>query len=257
MAGPKREYHQSEIGTYLKCGKQWEFRYVQGIKTPPRAALTVGSSVDAAVTHNLIQKVQSGKDISTEAILDAYSGDFDIRAKDTEWREDDQGKQKDIGAQLVKLHHEQVAPGILPATVQEKFTLETDAGFDLGGTIDLTEKSGIVVDTKTAKTAYDEDAISRALQPALYDFAYESLHGKPAEGFRFDVLVKPTAKKPPSVQRVQAKVTPADREWLFDTIGNVHKAIEAGVAMPAADGSWWCSKDWCGYWSICKGKGRK
>lgn len=255
MSRPK--YHQSEIETFLKCGKQWEFRYVQGLRVPPKAALTVGSAVDTAVTRNLIEKVQTGKDMPTEAVLDAFSSDFERRKSETEWGEDDPGEQKDVGVKLVTLHHANLAPKIEPATVQEEFHLQTDAGYDLGGTIDLTEKNGIVADTKTSKSKYEPDAIARAIQPAMYDFAYEALHRKPAEGFRFDVLIKPTARKPAEFQQVQAKVTIEDRTWLFDTINNVHKAIQAGVAMPAPANSWWCSPDWCGYWSRCKGKGRK
>jgi len=244
----RRRYHQSEIQTFLKCPKQWEFRYQQGIKTPPKAALTVGSSVDAAVTYNLVEKLKTGQDLPTEVVLDTFSTDFDTKAKETEWGDDDQGKQKDLGASLVKLHHLEAAPTINPATVQESFVIETDAGYDLGGTIDLTEKSGIIADTKTSKTSYGEDAIERALQPALYDFAYEAINKKPATGFRFDVLVK---TKVPKLQRVQGTVTPRDREWLFDTINNVHKAIEAGIATPAPDGAWWCSREWCGYAHLC------
>lgn len=254
MSRPK--YHQSEIATFLKCGKQWEFRYVQGIKTPSRAALTVGSAVDAAVTYNLLEKLKTGVDLPKQAVLDAYSGNFDNLSPDTAWGEDDAGKQKDMGVKLITLHHEVIAPRIDPASVQESFVIETDGGYDLGGTIDLTEKSGVIADTKTAKTAYDEDAIARALQPAMYDFAYEAVNGKPATGFRYDVLIKPTTKNPARAQQILGKVTPDDREWLFDTIGQVHKAISAGVAQPAADGAWWCSKDWCPYWAMCKGKGR-
>lgn len=249
MSRPK--YHQSELALYLKCGKAWEYRYVQGIKTPPKAVLTVGSSVDAAVTHNLIQKIKSGEDLPAEAVLDTFSSDFDSRVKETEWEDEDPGVSKDIGASLVKLHHEKAAPAIKPKSVQESFVIETDAGYDLGGTIDLTEVSGVVADTKTSKLAYKADAIERALQPALYDFAYEALNGKPAEAFRFDVLVKPTKTKPAQYQAVQAKVTGADREWLFETITQVHKSIQAGVTLPAPEGAWWCSREWCGYAGIC------
>lgn len=253
----RRKYHQSEIAVFLKCPKQWEFRYVQGLKTPPKAALTVGSSVDHAVTHNLVEKMKSGTDLPLETVLDAYSTGFEQRANDTEWGEDDRGQQKDMGAQLIKIHHTQAAPKIKPASVQEEFVIETDAGYDLGGTLDLTEKDGTIVDTKTSKTAYAEDAISRALQPAMYDFAFQAIRQKPASGWRYDVLIKPTKTKPAQLQQVSGKVTHDDRTWLFDTINNVHKAINAGVATPAADGAWWCSKDWCGFWDRCKGKGRK
>jgi CRISPR/Cas system-associated exonuclease Cas4 (RecB family) len=253
----RRKYHQSEIKTFLKCGKQWEFRYLLGIKTPPNAARTIGSAVDKAVTHNLVQKVKTGQDVSMEEVLDTYATDFTTRAQETEWGEDRPDDQKDIGAQLVKLHHENVAPKIEPATVQEEFIIETDAGYDLGGTLDLTEKSGIIADTKTSSRAYAENAVADDIQPAMYDFAYEALHKKPAEGFRFDVLIKPTKKNPPRLQQVQGKVTHENRQWLFEAITQMDRAIQAGVTLPAPEGAWWCSKDWCGYWDRCKGRGRK
>src|SRR6185312_5235440 len=249
-----RKYHQSEIQTFLKCGKQWEFRYLLGMKTPPKAALTVGSAVDRAVTKNMIAKIQTGELLPKEAVLDAYSTSFDSLKTETAWGDDDPGKQKDVGAQLVAAHSEKLAPGIEPDTVQEEFVIETDGGYDLGGTIDLTEKNGFVVDTKTAKSAYDADAVSTSIQAGMYDFAYEALKKKPAAGFRFDVLIKPTKTIGARVQQVSGKVEPGQRTFLFDAINQMHKAISAGVALPAPEGAWWCSPDWCGYWAQCKGK---
>lgn len=254
----RRKYHQSEIQTFLKCGKMWEFRYVQGIKTPPKAALTVGGSVDRAVTHNLVEKVRTGTDIPLEAVLETFSTAFERERPDTEWGEDDPGEQKDIGIQLVRLHHENIAPAIEPETVQEEFVIETDAGYDLGGTIDLTEKSGMIADTKTSKGRYTLEDVDRQVQPILYDFAFEAIRKRPAKGFRFDVLVKPTAKKPPEFQQIQTQVTEDDRVYLFDLIDNMHRSVQAGVTNYAPDGAWWCSSKWCGYWNRCpKGKGRK
>jgi CRISPR/Cas system-associated exonuclease Cas4 (RecB family) len=159
-----------------------------------------------------------------------------------------------MGVKLVELHHLEAAPGIAPETVQESFVLETDAGYDLEGTMDLTEKGGVIVDVKTSRAAYAENAIEKEFQPALYDFAYEKTRGKPARGFRYDVLVKPTSRQKPKLQRVEGKVNACDREWLFGTISQVHKAIQAGVALPAPEGSWYCSAKWCGYWNQCKGR---
>ena len=48
---------------------------------------------------------------------------------------------------MVSLHHDLVAPNLRPATVQETFTLETNAGYDLFGTMDLVEEDGMVVVT--------------------------------------------------------------------------------------------------------------
>jgi CRISPR/Cas system-associated exonuclease Cas4 (RecB family) len=247
-------YNQSELKAFLKCGKLWEFRYLRGIKQAPNAALTVGSSVDSAVTANLAQKVVSGTDLSKEEVLDRFSDDFDARKAETEWGECAPGDQKDMGAKLVALHHETVAPKILPETVQESFLLELEGEYDLHGTIDHVEKDGTVVDTKTSRLKYEPDAIAGSLQPAMYDFAYEATRGRPAKGFRYDVLVKPTQTRGPAFQQVEGKVTNEDREWLFDTINQVHKAIQAGIAMPAPEGSWYCNRKWCGYWDRCKGR---
>lgn len=255
MVRPK--YSQSELKTFLKCGKMWEFRYLKGLKKPPSTALTLGSSVDAAVTVNLTQKIESGSDLSAEEVLDTFSQDFEQRKAETDWGDDDPGAQKDMGVQLVKTHHAEAAPQIQPESVQERFTLETDAGYDLEGVMDLTEKGGVIVDVKTSRIAYGENAIEKNFQPALYDFAYEQTRGRKAKGFRYDVLIKPTTRKGPQLQRVEGKVTEEDREWLFDSVNQVHKAIEAGVALPAPEGSWYCSAKWCGYWNECKGKGRQ
>lgn len=245
------EYHQSAIQMFLKCQKQYYFRYILGIKTPPTAALTVGSAVDAAITRNLIQKKRTGTDVSLEEVKDVYSTDFDIRAKDTEWGEDDQGQQKDVGLQCLAAHHREIAPTINPETVQENFVIETDAGYNLGGTIDLTDKRPTgeidIADSKTSKSKYDDDPISKAIQPAMYDFAYQAVKGSPASGFRFDVMIKPTKTLPARTQRISGKVTPQDREWLFQTINEMHKSLQAGIALPAPEGAWWCSLRWCGY----------
>ncbi len=255
-------YHQTEVQTFIKCGKMWEFRYVQGLKLPPSGAMTLGSAIDRAVSGNLSQKILSGVDLKEDDTLDLFSTDFDARSAETEWEKEEPHSQKDLGVRLLKAHHRFVAPRIEPESVQERFFIQTDAGYDLGGVIDFTEKSGVVGDTKTSRTAYDERAAYRALQPAMYDFAYEALRGVKSTGFRYDVLIKSGASgnvgdhEEKRVQQVHAKLGQDDREWLFQTITDVHVAIQAGIALPAPEGSWYCSPKWCGYWNRCKGKGQ-
>lgn len=256
-------YHQSEIQSFLKCGKIWEFRYVRGIKLRPRGAMTLGSAVDLAVSLNLSQKIHSGEDLSASDTVDAFSMGFDSRSDETDWQDEDPGELKDVGVRLVQAHHQKLAPAIDPESVQEKFLIRIDADYDLGGTIDFTEKSGVIGDTKTSRLAYGEQAAHRSVQASMYDFAYEALRGRKSSGFRFDVLIKPGSssaggtKQVPRVQQVHAQLGQDDRSWLFETVSNVHKAIQAGVTLPASEGSWYCSPKWCGYWAICKGRKSK
>jgi CRISPR/Cas system-associated exonuclease Cas4 (RecB family) len=250
----RRQYHQSMINMFQKCPKQYMFRYLEGIKTPPSGALAVGGAVDAGSTRNYIQKVETGVDMPLAEVLEVASTDFDIRAKETEWKDEDPGEQKDLTIKLLTAHHEQIAPTVDPATVQENFVIETDAGYDLGGTIDLTTKDDLVIDTKTSGKRYDADAVNLSNQPVLYDYAYEALHGKKPRGFRFDVLVK---TKSVTIQQVEGQVSDEARLFLFDAIDNMDRAISAGIFMPADESSWVCSKKWCGYWDRCKGKSLK
>lgn len=254
----RKQLHQSEIKDFLKCGILYDFKHVQRIKTPPAAVATLGNSFDAGVTRNLIRKIESGKDLLLNEVLDAYSTDWDIRAPETDFDGEDPGTLKDTGIKMLKLHHENIAPTLDPATVQESFKIETDAGFDIGGTLDITTKDDVIIDNKTCSRArasdYTNEKVNHAFQPVMYDFAFEALRGRKAKGFRFDMVLRPSKTLPPEIRQGFAPITDEARNQVFNSIVNVSKAIDAGIALPAAEGSWWCSKDWCGYWNRCKGK---
>lgn len=246
------EYHQSAINMFLKCPRQYMFRYLMGMVVPPKSALTVGIAFDTAAGHNFKQKIETKQDLKTQDVLDAYSSDFDKRAPGTDWDGDDPGKQKDMGAKMVAVFHEKGAPNIKPVSVQESFRLETDAGYALGGTFDVVEEGHVIRDQKTSKAEYPADAVNTEIQPVVYDFAYQAKHGvKPA--FAYDVVTK---HKEPRYQEVKGTVSQSQTEQLFDAVNLMHKSIERGEFQYAAPGAWWCSKDWCGFWDQCKGKKR-
>lgn len=244
------QYHQSSIDTFLKCGLKYQFQYIEKIRMPAPHYFTVGRAVDAGINVNLSQKIESKTDLPVGDVLDAVASEFDREAKETVWTDIDQGAEKDTAIACAKILHEQVAPKIQPATVQEKFVLQTDAGYALGGTMDVTTVDDWVRDTKTAnkKNSY---GIHGELQPAMYDFAFEALRGRRSNGFGFDTAIK---TKVPQVQITEARVTAEDRAWFFQTVAAVHKAIQAGVFLPASSKAWWCSAGQCQFWSMCKGK---
>ena len=250
------KYHQSEIKMFLMCGLSWQYRYVDKIRMPGSAAAMIGSVVDTGVSANLAQKVSSGIDLPVEQVLDVCATDFEKRAQETVWDEDDQpGPSKDAALSVLKFHHLHVAPLIQPVTVQEQFVIETDAGYDLGGAIDYTDKAGFIGDTKTAsRQKASSYSVNGAFQPALYSYAYNAIRGEPAKGFRFDIITRPTVKLGPEYKPISGQVTEADHAWLFNGITAVHKAIQAGVALPISEGHWKCSAKYCEYFSICKGR---
>lgn len=254
----RRKYNQSQINMFERCPRQWFYRYGEGLVRPPSAALTVGSAVDAGVTTNLQTKIDTGELASTEQVLDVFSTEFDKRASETQWGDDDPGEQKDLGAQLVSAHYLELAPKIDPVAVQQTFELTlANAPYDLFGTFDIIERSGVIVDTKTASKPYSVEKVNDEVQPVLYTFAQKALTGVEPAGFRFDVLIKSGKTK---TQQVQDKVRPESTELLFDRINTMDRAIKAGVfpMSPTMQGNWWCSRKFCGYSDICpKFRGRK
>lgn len=248
-------YRQSMINMGLKCMEQLRFRYMEGIIVAPTGAQTVGSSTHAAIARNLIVKKENGVGCSLEESLDVFSTDFELRSQETEFKEDEnKDALKDVGAQCVSAHHREIAPTIQPVSVEENFVIETDAGFNLEGTIDCVDADTVIRDAKTSKGKYDPDSVVGAVQPAMYDFAYEAIRGEKSAGFQYDVLIKPTKTIGARTQTVRAKVTDEDRQWLFNAVTQVDRAVKAGIFIPAAEGAWWCSKKWCGYAAhgICK-----
>lgn len=245
------EYHQSSIIMFQKCPRQYMYRHLMGLRLPPNAPVTMGRAVHIGTDANFEQKIDTKTDLSVQEVLDAYSTAFDKEAPITDWEGEDSGKLKDQGALMLKVFHEKAAPNIQPVTVQQGFRLETDQGYALAGTFDVVDDKNNIRDTKTSKANYEEDAISTSIQAAVYDFGFESMHGKKPNAFVFDVITK---HKEPRYQEVSGQVSDTQRNILFETIKIMHSQIQRGEFQYAPEGAWWCSKGWCGYWHLCKGK---
>lgn len=245
------EYHQSSIQQFLKCPRQYMYRHLMNLVLPPKAALTLGSALDLGATANYRQKITTKEDLTVNEVLDVYSTEFDKRALETNWDGEDSGKQKDLGAKMLTVFQLNAAPKIQPVSVQDSFRIETDAGYALGGTMDLIDENEVIRDTKTSKAAYAEDAVSDSLQATMYDFAYTAKNGKKPAGFAFDVVTK---HKEPRYQEVAGQVSQSQTEIMFESIKIMHSQIERGEFQYAPEGAWWCSKEWCGYHQMCKGK---
>ncbi len=245
------EYHQSSINMFLRCQRQYMFRYMMNLRIPPKAALTVGRAFDTSVSYNMTQKIESKVDVPVDEVADAFSTSFDKESAGTDWSEDDPGEQKDMGVKMARAFHEKAAPAIQPVSVQEAFRLETDAGYALGGTFDVVQEGHILRDQKTSAKAYSENAVQTEVQPALYSFAYKAKHGEHPD-FAYDVVTK--HKGGPRYQEVKGRVTQTQFEQLFEVVTLMHSAITRGEFQYATPGSWQCSPKWCAYWDRCKGK---
>lgn len=252
----KKHLSPSQMNMYLRCSAQYYFRYIEGLKLPPKSAMTFGSSVDAGLNHNFSQKIGSKKDLKVNELLDAFSTAFEIGKQTTEWEKDENPAEiKDGGVILLKKYHKEIAPKIQPIAVQEQLKIEfNDFDYDFLGYADLIDESGVIIDNKTSGKSPAKEgegfrvAPDHDVQLSAYALGYRLKFHKPEAGLRVDYLIR--TKEPKFIQ-VPLLKTNADVDYLLRLIGYVVDAIQKEVFIPNR-GNMLCSPRWCGYYDACK-----
>lgn len=248
----------SALNMYAKCGTQYEFRYVRGLKIPPAAAMIVGSSIDDSSGADLTAKKDAGHLLKSDEVTDI--------ARDAVNRRWEQGvlldeEERDRGESIVKsesvdaatrlagCHHADAAPAIEPVAIQRFWRLEVPAvSLAITGIIDVQEPAA-VRDTKTTAKSPAAGEADKSLQLSMYALAVKRIDGALPETVALDYLVnlKGGPKYVPQVsQRREQDLTP-----LLHRIRSTADGIRAGNFPPASPDAWWCSKAMCGYWHLC------
>lgn len=235
----------SAIDTYLRCAKQFYFRYIQGIKSPPAIAMIEGTSHHKAMEVNNRNKKDKSKDLKPQVLTDVFIDTFRERvkgAKDIKWEGDDENR---IHTRAKILHTEYInhlAPKIKPVDIEEHFEKEVSFG-KLYGTIDLTDKKR-VYDYKTTGKSKSQSEIDNNLQLSLYSHAAE----KPEVA-----IIQFVKTANPYVGLLPAKRSKGDVRWALRVAESVSGAIKAGQFPMTSPTGWQCSERFCGYWGICRG----
>ena len=132
----RKQLHQSGLEMLSKCGIQYSFRYLEGLKRPPNAFLICGTATDKAVGTDLDRKIDTGElaqegelcDVARDAV-EKYPDKESIELDEDESGKsvaDVLGETKDKAVRLVKAHHAEVAPVIRPIATAKKFSIDLD-----------------------------------------------------------------------------------------------------------------------------------
>lgn len=263
----------SAISMLTKCPMQFEFRYIKGLKRAPAGVqMAIGTAVHKGAEATLKHKIQSGElltaedqqDATRDALNVAWDGDekkdydpVELTAEEKAVGADKtKAKAVDMSITLSDLHATELAPTIQPHTVEEMFRLEiAGAKYDLLGYLDVTEKlepaSGVLMklrDLKTKGKSPNKGEAHDSMQFSIYALAMFTIYGVLPDTIVMDCLVK--TKTPKLVQQFTTR-SKADMIQMIQRIRITMQAIETGVFPPTDPNNWWCSKDWCGYHSIC------
>ena len=237
----------TQLKMYLRCPLQYYFRYVCDLKMPPTGDMTLGRAVHGTLEDNYRQKIESRQDLPLDQVCESFSGRWDQEAQLTLFKDDENpGHLKDEGVRLLGVYHSTIAPTVQPAEVEREFLVDTGATeLPLKGYIDLIDSDGTIIDHKTTKRSFPQDAAEKDLQLTAYAMAYRQLYGQPENGLRLDALVR---NKEPKVQQLVTVRSQADVDRFLRLAEQVERAIGAEAFYPSDN--YMCGV--CGYGDLCK-----
>lgn len=240
----------SQVDTYLRCGRQWFYRYRMGLVVPPTGALTTGKSIHSALEHNFSQKIKSGNDLHFDQVEGVFEESLKEQKEETVWEEEfnfDAALQ--TGSKALKVHHEKLAPTIQPVHVESKFTFPITETVDLTGIIDLIDTNDVIIDHKTSKTSWNQTKVDKHLQLSFYAAAvYHNVPDNSPIDVRVDTLI---FNKTPKAEQWSSQRTVSDAARALSIARYVISGIQAEVFLPAESGAWCCDPKWCGYYDRC------
>lgn len=260
------QLHVSMLDQISKCGIQFQRRYgyrfgiwekEEIIK--PGIALITGSSVHASVENDLTNKIQTGQLLSSEAVADITRTAFECEWQGGVILDDDEAydiaKTKDAAVdktvRLSLLHHNELAPTVLPLEVEKKFVIKmVNFPLDLAGKMDIREENAI----GDVKTMGANRATVQSDQMAMYSVAFKIEFGHYPETVYHQKLIK--TKEPKAI----VESMKPDESWINPLFRRIERFIEIMDAvksgkqclMPADPGSWICSRRYCGFADSCK-----
>lgn len=200
-------YSYTQANMYLKCGEQYNRRYVRGEKLPPAIAMIRGDGQHQAQERDLRTKLSTGQLVEDEAELLDLASDVVRRATESpdlvRLDEDERrepwkkvvGRTLDEATRATVLHHRHVAPRIEPYELEARLTFylpELDR--EIISYVDVIERDGWIRDTKTSGRRPSGDVAQNSDQLALYALGHREAYKSESPGQSLDYLVLSQAK---------------------------------------------------------------
>jgi len=251
----KKSLSFTQLNTFLRCPRQYAFRYIQGIRTPASGAMIQSRVWHETVERNYRQKIASHADLPIADLQAFFAERFDevLRFEEIAFESgEDPGALKDQGLAILAAHHHEIAPRVKPLLVEKPFrvSLGDQFPYELTGVWDLVEEDGTVVDNKAYSKTPNQHDLDRDLQLTVYSLAYRAAFGEIEKGLRVDAVIKTKDLK---ALQLRTARTNRDCQWLLGLIEEVAGAIAQGVSYPNPNG-WHCAPRFCGYWDRCMGR---
>lgn len=275
---PKKYLSASAIKTFLGCPRQYMYRYVEGIISPPSAAAFTGKVGHKVLETHYTDIMDGRTPLPADKAADFSVACLERMLQDEEQEIQDFDKDTVIGEvrNSSSAYVEHVAPGIVPRGVEVEFRYETACGVELLAYVDLIREpkdseravditQNVVCDYKFTNKKWSIGQLRDNLQFMVYS-AVTGIRNMEIQN-----VVKTTkahkARKAPEDADLLAKHDPTSHirmlrhqfpagvdVFVDSLVERVASAISTGVFAPCDPESWRCSPKWCGYWDKCRGE---
>lgn len=255
---------QSKLGMWLRCGVQFERRYLVGDVIPPKVTARRGSATHKAADTNHKQKILSHIDMPLSDLHDCTRDEFIRLIKDEGVfiPKGQLGEKKAIlnealnqSLYATRKYQENIASTIRPVASEERITVDIGLPLPLSGTLDVITVEDIIDDIKIRGITKNQFWADRDIQASFYYLLHKAYYGEYPNGFRYDQIV--TLKTSTKYVPLFTTRTEADINRLILYIQGFMDDLNAGKFRPADPDSWMCSPDWCGYYATCPYGGLK
>ncbi len=238
----------STLQTYLMCGLRWFYEQEER-RRHATVAMLVGSATSAAAHFDNSEKLNERR-ASLSELVEAGVDCYEEALEDSEVPESayEVERGKDDAADASRAFGELLSPGIQPIMAEEKVIAVIDEGIELAGTLDVAEKD-TVRDLKTGR-AWTQARADRSRQLTGYSLLFEARTGDIPARVAIDSLHKDSRGRWKATT-LWSQRTERDRLAFIETVRRAKAGMDAGVALPAAEGSWHCSEKWCCFWKTC------
>lgn len=251
---PTAHLSPSAASMYLKCPRQYWFRYIMGIKNPPGVAQIQGISGHEALKYANYRYLRTGGTYpKVSKVIDRFRAEWAQRSREitmSTWAAENMNRKtaETLIVPSLELYMKEHAPKIEVAGAETPMRKNV-RGLPIVGILDLRVGDGETAridDYKFCgptspylKNAYADESLQLA--------TYALLGNVRRAGFI--CIVK---GKSPKVQRTPTVVSPARKETTRREYVHIAKGISAGV-FPRCEPNFLCSQRFCGYWSMCRG----
>lgn len=258
MPFPVQHLSPSSINMFCRCGRQFMYRYLEGLVVPPGISAVRGTAAHTGVEVNLLNIIQTGIPAPLEAVEVACHEKVNsewskgVRLLPEELQQGEgklRGEAVDGAVRLTRTHYSVIAPSLKPTHVERWWELTIpNLPCTVKGRIDLQEERGLR-DLKTGKAYPLEDAAARSPQLTWYALAVQALDGETPGYVTLDHLILTKTGVTYRPQTAKRDVVDFTREIRRAQL--VAATIDREIFPAATPDQWCCTPKWCGYWNRC------